>query len=169
MCRLLDIMNCADDVSCIVITTSFLDCMLAALLSNQFIDCTTTTKMLSHDSGSLNAFSTKADLAYCLGLIPKWVYQNLRLVAEIRNVVAHRIDDYDFCHDDICPRCMHMNIPDAHWTSFGNELDDLKNAAPGTRFQYGAIISLFMLEKRAMEVTRPNPPDDLLTPPNAPS
>jgi DNA-binding MltR family transcriptional regulator len=47
-------------------------------------------------NGPLGTFSSKAKLAYSLGLIPKNTYEDLDAVRRIRNDFAHSVDSVDF-------------------------------------------------------------------------
>jgi DNA-binding MltR family transcriptional regulator len=77
------------DMACVLIGTSYLEQTLASLLERFFIKGNTVKKLLNPGGGTLGSFQSRADVGYCLGLIPKSLYQNLRVVGEIRNKFAH--------------------------------------------------------------------------------
>ncbi|SRR6266568_3431727 len=83
------ILNNESDLACVLIATSYLNNALACLLKRYFIESNLVSKLLDSPRGAISTFATRADLAYCLGLIPKGLYQNLETVGKIRNVFAH--------------------------------------------------------------------------------
>ena len=87
--KLLKLIHEESDMACVLIATSYLDQALAALLEGFFIKSQTTKNLLKSDRGALGNLQSRADVSYCLGLIPKGLYQNLCGVGEIRNKFAH--------------------------------------------------------------------------------
>ena len=77
------------DTVCVLLAASFLETTLASLLERFFIEGTTSKGLLDPTRGPLRTFRDRAALSYCLGLIPKSLYQNLCTVGEIRNRFAH--------------------------------------------------------------------------------
>jgi DNA-binding MltR family transcriptional regulator len=53
-------------------------------------------KRLFDEYGPLSGFAAKIDLAYALKLIPKKIYDTLRIVKKIRDIFAHRSQFIDF-------------------------------------------------------------------------
>ncbi len=43
---------------------------------------------------SLNSFASKVDLAYCIGMIPRMLYEDIRLLNKLRNRCAHEWGDF---------------------------------------------------------------------------
>ncbi|WP_363799860.1 hypothetical protein ABU614_07050 [Lysobacter firmicutimachus] len=43
---------------------------------------------------SFNSFASKVDVAYCIGMIPKLLYQDIRLLNKLRNQCAHEWGDF---------------------------------------------------------------------------
>jgi DNA-binding MltR family transcriptional regulator len=102
------------DLARVLISTSFLDQVLATMLGQFFIDGETSSRLLSY-TGLLGTFSARMDLAYCLALIPKDLYQNLRTVAEIRNRFAHhhlRLTFEDPEAAALCDKLVFLSMPD---------------------------------------------------------
>ena len=93
---LYDVLNNEMDMACILIATSYLDQILASLLEQYFVKSNTARNLLDSRGGVLGTFASRAGLSYCLGLIPKGLYQNLRVVGEIRNRLAHNYLLLDF-------------------------------------------------------------------------
>jgi DNA-binding MltR family transcriptional regulator len=61
-----------------------------------FIETRISEKILDPQRGAIGGFASRADLAYCLGLIGKNDYQDLIKVAEIRIFFAHKHLALDF-------------------------------------------------------------------------
>lgn len=102
---LYDIINDGSDLSCVLISASFLNECLASLLKRNFIKSDTTHKVLNSNFGSLGTFSIRSDIAYCLGLIDKNLYCNLTTVGEIRNKFAHNHLSLSFGSSEIIKLC----------------------------------------------------------------
>ncbi len=81
--------NEGSDLACVLISTSYLDQCLATLLGKHFIVSKTSQNILDPRRGSIGTFSSRNDLAYCLGLISKKIYQNIKTAGDIRNAFAH--------------------------------------------------------------------------------
>src|SRR4051812_16820014 len=83
------LLNTEDDFACVMVSHAFIDQCIASLLQKFLIDkSSTAASMLSH-RGLLGSYSARCDLAYCLGLIPKGVFQNLEVLGDIRNAFGH--------------------------------------------------------------------------------
>lgn len=98
------------DLPKVLLSTSFIEQRLAALLHQYFINGDTTRTLLSH-TGIIGTLSARADLAYCLGLISKAVLRNIRLLGEIRNRFAHNILGAKFEDPDITDLCGQLSFP----------------------------------------------------------
>lgn len=86
--KLFDVLNEGNDLSCVLIGTSFLDETLRTLLQKYFIK-SNTAKNLLNPQGALGTFGSRCDLAYSLTLINKKKYNDLKVIEEIRNLFAH--------------------------------------------------------------------------------
>jgi DNA-binding MltR family transcriptional regulator len=87
--RVYDILNDESDLACVLIGTGYLAELLASTIKVGFIESSISESLLDPQRGAVGGFATRADLAYCLGLIGKDVYQDLIKVAEVRNIFAH--------------------------------------------------------------------------------
>lgn len=108
---LYDAVNDERDLPCVLISTSFLDQCLASMLERFFINSSTAKSMLDPRGGSLGTFLARADLCYCLGLIPKGLFQNLRTVGEIRNLFAHSYLSLSFDDSKVATLCESLTFP----------------------------------------------------------
>lgn len=87
--KLYDVINKENDLACVLIGASYLEKVLATILERYFIDTKVSAKLLDSLNGALGTFSSRADICYCLGLIPKGFYKNMCTIGEIRNLFAH--------------------------------------------------------------------------------
>ena len=98
-------LNEGSDLACVLIGTSYLPELLASAIKVSFIESSVSEKLLDPQRGAVGGFATRADLAYCLGLINKTVYQDLIRVAEIRNMFAHKHLALDFGDSAVRKAC----------------------------------------------------------------
>ena len=112
--RLYEALSQEHDVPCILLSTSFLDQCLASLLERFLMDGQTARGLLNY-KGVLGTFSARTDLTYCLGLISKGIFQNLRTLGEIRNAIAHSYLSRSFDDSDISVWCFKLLLPRMKW------------------------------------------------------
>lgn len=81
------------DRGAILVAIAILDSVFASRLQ----------QLLSHGNSdarariltrSFNSFASKVDMAYCIGMIPKPLYQDIRLLNKLRNQCAHEWGDF---------------------------------------------------------------------------
>lgn len=99
--HLYDVINDESDLACVLIGTSYLDYALASLLKRHFLDSAVAPKLLEPPRGILSSFSSRCDIAYCLGLISKGLYKNLEIIGQIRNTFAHQYLSLKFDNPEI--------------------------------------------------------------------
>ena len=97
-------MSSASDMITVVLGASFLDVSVAALLHRSLRRGQTTDRLIG-DRGPIGSFAARADLAYCMKLINKPLYQDLIQVAEMRNEFAHEHQLRSFSTPSIAQRC----------------------------------------------------------------
>ncbi|HOE18860.1 MAG TPA: hypothetical protein PLX02_14300 [Syntrophorhabdaceae bacterium] len=98
-------LNDGSDLACVLIGTSYLAELLASAIKVSFIESSISEKLLDPQRGAVGGFATRADLAHCLGLINKDIYQDLIRIAEIRNMFAHKHLALDFGDGDVRKTC----------------------------------------------------------------
>jgi DNA-binding MltR family transcriptional regulator len=109
---LYDAVNEEPDLPCVLISTSYLDQCLASLLERHFISGKTAKRLLDPRGGPIGTFSVRADICYCLGIISKDLYNNLRTVAEIRNRFAHSYLSISFDDSEVAILCEQLTFPE---------------------------------------------------------
>jgi DNA-binding MltR family transcriptional regulator len=103
--QVLNILNQESDLACVLIGASYLAELLASTLKVAFIETRISQKILNPQNGAIGGFVTRADLAYCLGLIKKKAYNDLLKIAEIRNLFAHKHLKLDFGEANVRKAC----------------------------------------------------------------
>ena len=106
--ELYNVLNNESDLACVVIGAAFLDTTLGTLVARKLIPSSVTEKLLA-PSGALGSFATRADLAYCLGVVKKSHYQDLCKILEIRNQFAHSHLQFGFHHPTVRQLCDQLN------------------------------------------------------------
>lgn len=98
---LYDTLNGESDLACVVVGAAYLDALLVALLQRNLITGDTSKRMFEDHAGALSTYSARADLAYCMGLIPKMFFENLKIIGSLRNTLAHNHLHLDFGDPEI--------------------------------------------------------------------
>lgn len=144
--KLFDAINHQEDLIMVVVSASYVDYTLAALLNAHFVDSSKAEKVLA-PGGCLGTLVSKAELAYLLGLITKEDRTNVEKIAEIRNKFAHRIDGISFGDEEVEKWCDDLeNILLRSDIPLGSELAKLKDGGvkhanrSKMRFKLTAII-----------------------------
>ena len=137
------------DLPCVLISTSYLDQCLASILKRHFIKGNTANRLLDPRGGPIGSFFIRADICYCLNLIPKGLYENLRTVAEIRNRFAHSYLSVSFKDSEVIKLCDKLSFPEVALSKRieGNtgEIQDIENPfdhfkEPRSKFTLNAVL-----------------------------
>ena len=99
------LLNEGADTSAIIVGVSYIDACLASLLAKRLLKSSVTEKLLDSRSGAIGSFAARSDLAYTLALIDKPMYQDLIVLAELRNETAHHHFELSFASEAIVLRC----------------------------------------------------------------
>ena len=94
--RLIKVLGEGTDFTVVIVGLSYLDACLTALLAQYFRTGSTSDELLDANKGPLGPLVTKAKLAYALGLIYKPFLQDILILAELRNIVAHSHSELNF-------------------------------------------------------------------------
>jgi hypothetical protein len=127
-----------------------LDYALASLLKRHFIESNVVNKLLDSPRGTVSTFASRSDLAYCLGLIPKGLYQNLETIGKIRNTFAHSYLSLGLDNSEIVELVNSLIPPTIHHT-ITIDGDDIKHSGPAPlsligspRDKFNSIVSLMV-------------------------
>lgn len=96
------------DRGCALMATAYLDEQLEQLIRAKLIDDTKVVNGIFEGQGALTTFSSRIDIAYLLGLIPKNAQRDLHLVRKIRNEFAHLSENVTFEKPEIASRCKEL-------------------------------------------------------------
>ncbi|HEV3301305.1 MAG TPA: hypothetical protein VG055_16760 [Planctomycetaceae bacterium] len=101
----------------ILVFLSFLEHAVANVLQKAFINGSTSDSLLDPIDGFLGSFKSRCDVAYCLGLITTRDKKDLETLAQIRNMVAHSVQDAEpFSREDVRELCDGLD-PDVYLAS----------------------------------------------------
>ncbi|MDP2983749.1 MAG: MltR family transcriptional regulator [Candidatus Latescibacter sp.] len=99
----------------VIISGAFLDSLLRDLIASFMIDEDNVVgELLGSDKNSetpLSSFGTRIKTAYCLGLISKAEYNDLKIIKKIRNKFAHKLHGYSFEEKEIVGLCNSLQKP----------------------------------------------------------
>ena len=84
----LDVLRGESDRGAILVAVAVLDTIFTNRLEQLFVHGTTTARERLIGR-SLSSFSSKVDLAFCIGIIPPPLYQDIQLLNKLRNRCAH--------------------------------------------------------------------------------
>jgi DNA-binding MltR family transcriptional regulator len=99
----------------VILSGAFLDNLLRDLIASFMIDDVKTVNELLGSEKSfetpLSSFDARIKTAYCLGLISKSEYHDLKLIKGIRNRFAHKLHGYSFDDQEIIKLCNLLETP----------------------------------------------------------
>ena len=72
------ILNEGSDLSCVLLSVNYLDEILRSILGKILKNSKVTKSILNPSSGTLGTFSARRDLDYCLGIIDKRIFNDLK-------------------------------------------------------------------------------------------
>jgi DNA-binding MltR family transcriptional regulator len=150
--HLYDVLNSGPDMSGIVVGVSYVDACLESLLSKRLLKSSGTEKLLDSRSGAIGSFASRTDLAYTLGLIPKSMYQDLLVLAELRNETAHHHFALSFSSERIANHCDKLQYVRSLKTPDGAQvIDEAWVHGPRDRFNITAVMIVTRILLKALE------------------
>ena len=146
--RFFDVLNKESDLAVALISASYLDVSLAGMLKRRMRKSSVADSLLNPSSGALGSMASRADAAYCLELIDKRLYKDLRLVAEIRNLFAHHHFIRSFEDPDVADLVHGLEYLEMMRTSStGEPLTVLEHAShPRSRF----VLDVVLMSQRVL-------------------
>lgn len=94
-----------------ILGAAFLDEQLLQLLNEFLIDDETEVQELLNTERPLGSFGPRIRAAYCMGLMPKEHFNDLKAIKEIRNKFAHQLHGLSFEHESIVKACDKLQTP----------------------------------------------------------
>ena len=102
----------SSDRGAAIVSASYLELTLRALLEGFFFEDQTTFSSLFDDPNApLSSFSAKIGLAYAVGLLSESERVNLDIVRRIRNEFAHELGEVSFNTQSIADRTANLEVP----------------------------------------------------------
>lgn len=98
------------DRGCVLMAAAFIEDKITQLLETYMVHDTTIQKKIFEGNGALATFSSKIDISFLLGLIPKNIYNDLGILRKLRNDFAHNAKSITFKTDYIKDRCNALQI-----------------------------------------------------------
>lgn len=151
-------MHDLNPLPCVLLAASYVDRCLVDLLRAHFIDKSgTATDVLDPNKGTLTELSSRAKIAYCIGLISKGLFKNILKISEIRNLFAHSHKAKSFDDDDVIDKCNQLFLPDEDFfTITGNTLvdayvRDIVCTSHRAKFSYVAVVTANALQLTAVK------------------
>ncbi|MFH1195281.1 MAG: MltR family transcriptional regulator [bacterium] len=92
----------------VIIAGAYLDEQLRQLILGSFVNKSKGEELVGSESKidrPLSSFSSRINLAYCLGLIDKRTYDDLNIIRKIRNKFAHKLHHYSWNEPEIVNWC----------------------------------------------------------------
>jgi DNA-binding MltR family transcriptional regulator len=145
---LLDVLNNENDLSVILVGTSFLDASLSSILERKFICSKVASKVLDSRKGALGSFAARADICYLLGVIGKALYGDLLKIGEIRNEIAHHHLSLSFNKEILKKKCNELSYVQSLKQGNSNELLGLSQYMVSARNQF--VLSVVMISQRLL-------------------
>lgn len=137
-----NLLNDGPDASVVVVGVSYIDACLASLISKRLRKSSVTGKLLDSRSGALGSFVARADVAYTLALIDKAIYQDLLVLAELRNEVAHHHFELWFESEVIAKGCAKLKYVSGlkNWDTGGPLMEEGWLVGARNRFTMTAVM-----------------------------
>ncbi len=99
------------DLAAVILATGYIEKQLGALLSQFLIAGQTADDLLDSIKGPIASLHSKSQLAYCLGLIPKSLFQLIQGLGGLRNLFAHSHVSLSFGDSEPAERIGKLDIP----------------------------------------------------------
>ena len=98
------------DRGSVLMAAAFIEDKITQLLETYMVQNKTIQKKIFDGNGALATFSSKIDIAFLLGLIPKNIYDDLGILRKLRNDFAHNAKSITFQTDYIKERCNLLQV-----------------------------------------------------------
>jgi DNA-binding MltR family transcriptional regulator len=144
------------DRAAVIVGATMLDELLRDVISVFLIEDTKKADNLFGNNMPLGTFSSRIEMAYCLGLIGEQEYRNLKTIKSIRNDFAHRLIGTSFSESPIKDKCSNIKLPKEIYPDELPPRDLFRNAVmySGTLL----ILRSLQAEKRRCSVPDEIPP-----------
>lgn len=98
------------DRGSVLMAAAFIEDKITQLLETYMVQNKTIQKKIFDGNGALATFSSKIDISFLLGLIPKNIYNDLGILRKLRNDFAHNAKSITFQTDYIKDKCNTLQV-----------------------------------------------------------
>lgn len=98
------------DRGSVLMAAAFIEDKITILLETYMVQNSKIQKKIFEGNGALATFSSKIDISFLLGLIPKNIYNDLGTLRKLRNDFAHNAKAITFETDYIKDRCNALEV-----------------------------------------------------------
>lgn len=88
-----------------IVTCAFIEDILGKMLEAYFVKEKEISNKLLNYPGPISTLSARADIAFCIGLLPKSTYEDVTIMKKIRNRFSHTRNPVDFNSKEIVSLC----------------------------------------------------------------
>lgn len=150
----------------VIISGAMLDELLRDLLASFMIDDKSKVdELLGSEKNAmapLSSFGARIQLAYTLGLISKFIYDDLILIKKIRNSFAHKKHGYSFDADKVVSLCNSLKVFEIMTSKSFKITDSVFDKFKISVVFLASRIGLYILETQHQ---RRNVPKEVIKPP----
>jgi len=110
--KFLNIFQKETDRGASILAASMLDQKLKTILQDYLIDCKASKHLLEGFNAPIGTFSSRQHLAFSLGLISEYEYNDCETIRKIRNEFAHKFDlEFSFADKKVASLCNNLKAP----------------------------------------------------------
>ena len=110
--KFLNIFQNESDRGAAILAASMLDQKLKTILGEFLIDCKATKLLLEGFNAPIGSLSSRENLAFSLGLISEYEYNDCETIRKIRNEFAHKFDlEFAFSDKKVSSLCNNLIAP----------------------------------------------------------
>jgi hypothetical protein len=109
-----NVLSNGTDMACVLVGAAYLENALGSMLETLLHPGEVTERMLNAPDGILSTFGNRTNMCFALGLIDKKTFDNIRIVARIRNYFAHRHHTVDFSDPAVKADVTKLKMDEAH-------------------------------------------------------
>ena len=131
-----------------VLCAAFLDSSIEALIKSYLVDDPKELDRLFDPDMPLSGFVTRARMAYALGLLTKGALADIKVLAKIRNMFAHKLHGLTFKTPVVARECRKLGAPKIM------PADVLANLSLRMQYQVTAAIIERQVAVKRLEVKR---------------
>ncbi|MGA3949196.1 MltR family transcriptional regulator [Ralstonia nicotianae] len=126
-----------------LMAAAFIDDRLKILLERKLVAAPKIVSPIFEFNGALGTFSSRIDMAYLLGLLPKNARQDLHAIRKIRNEFAHTASPISFDDERVAGKCNALKFHGVR-----------EAAEPGSKFRRSAMGLMVVITEATIKAER---------------